>query len=1006
MIFDNNMRRNVTILGTNSMRLMEGVHDGKKIHVLKTQSAGRIFWEKKFTFMEQSSVAFQAGHQSLAILFKANFGGVGDSFLFPCLFLLVTVSAKYQRWFEDFTIEEAKNCTTVSGNLKIQLSALTNLSGLESLTRIDGFLEIFGNKALSSLSGLDNLSSVGGYLRITINDALTSLSGLESLTSVGGDLEISHSGGLTSLSGLESLTSVGGDLEIEDLWNLTSLSGLESLTSVGGWLRIRYNIKLTSLSGLENVTSAGGLRIKENNAHISVKAIDGLMSNTPCFGSYVETYEKEFLDVCVMAIPSFIATSSWALYVTGGVLLVALHVFVVVHRKRIPSIDPKQIFFAVLSLFDFGSYVLFALFLFSQRWMTAFAFSVTFLALSSSINFLISVFVLRQFHEVPEVAQWMRKHPFVTCGVAVVCTTNVDNLNLPHCGLFGLKAFSAPLGEKQLQMIAGSGLSTLIVEDLPQFAIQLTVLVTQVNVITSKTLGLLLPFFITVLSLGTNLAEGGRSLTRWHRKQNLPAAAVLTPFVAAASVLSVMSILFWAAAFHASFSFFLACFVILGINCGFTILWLFYRFIFACCWCCRHPLVVALAFIAGVANPAAGVKLLRCRFLGLAAFSCPETRGACCFRRCCKSHSCVFLEFSILAVYTLVITIVCMVDIISTAISEGTFPFLPWVLMIVNLVLLFVAVRTRIYLKKPFQQIPDTFTTEGVALGSATKQTLNTGHTNQQTPAASNDNLQLAAFPSVVLPSPSVYDPGCFPAVHSSAHQPYMTAYGGQQEQAGYGGQTERVVRAMEGPAGDPGIDIHSQPQRQDSLVLETDHSIEHLGTSKAPANKFGKRASSAPRLSGGSGMFSVLSSSVGALETQARAATGPRTNRVAPAASCFDPNPPAGLATASSCKRKYLSLQTSREAILPLMWSLKAMMQKQKAKALLQKGKRTLAALACAHERRIGLKRNGRNDSTKPPAQSVTKTLSHTRTEWMKWKNQDKTRKWMKWKKNQGLHH
>eukprot|EP00808_Paulinella_micropora_P029040 g2999.t1 len=34
--------------------------------------------------------------------------------------------------------------------------------------------------------------------------------------------------------------------------------------------------------------------------------------------------------------------------------------------------------------------------------------------------------------------------------------------------------------------------------------------------------------------------------------------------------------------------------------------------------------------------------------------------------------------------------------------------------------------------------------------------------------------------------------------------------YGGQQEYASYGGQTARVVRAVEGPAGDPGVDTHA----------------------------------------------------------------------------------------------------------------------------------------------------------------------------------------------------
>eukprot|EP00808_Paulinella_micropora_P014115 g6444.t1 len=56
MIFDNNMRRNVTILGTNSMRLMEGVHDGKNTCAKNTKRRAN-FLEKNVTCMEQSRPA-------------------------------------------------------------------------------------------------------------------------------------------------------------------------------------------------------------------------------------------------------------------------------------------------------------------------------------------------------------------------------------------------------------------------------------------------------------------------------------------------------------------------------------------------------------------------------------------------------------------------------------------------------------------------------------------------------------------------------------------------------------------------------------------------------------------------------------------------------------------------------------------------------------------------------------------------------------------------------------
>jgi hypothetical protein len=148
-------------------------------------------------------------------------------------------------------------CTEVTGNLIIRNTALTNLSGLDSLTSVGGYLAIQNNGVLTSLSALSNLNSVGGWLDIYNNEALTSLTGLNNLTSVDGDLEIEENDFLSSLNALSKLTSVGGELWIESNAPLTSLTGLENLTSVGGNIGIESNASLTNLCGLYNVNVAG-----------------------------------------------------------------------------------------------------------------------------------------------------------------------------------------------------------------------------------------------------------------------------------------------------------------------------------------------------------------------------------------------------------------------------------------------------------------------------------------------------------------------------------------------------------------------------------------------------------------------------------------------------------------------------------------------------------------------------------------------------------------------------
>jgi hypothetical protein len=88
--------------------------------------------------------------------------------------------------------------------VSIWYTALSRLTGLESVTSIGGDLSIGGNNGLISLAGLDDLINIGGSLSIgdkfTGNTVLASLAGLDNLTSIGGDLSIRGSGVLTDSS--------------------------------------------------------------------------------------------------------------------------------------------------------------------------------------------------------------------------------------------------------------------------------------------------------------------------------------------------------------------------------------------------------------------------------------------------------------------------------------------------------------------------------------------------------------------------------------------------------------------------------------------------------------------------------------------------------------------------------------------------------------------------------------------------------------------------------------
>jgi len=157
----------------------------------------------------------------------------------------------------------------------LNLGAMADLSGLDSLTTVGGTLMVTENSALQSLEGLASLAEVGG-LRVSDNAALESLAGLEQLRRVGaGGLTVARSDALPALgAGLASLAQVDGPLTIRENAILRDLAGLEALQSVGGDLVVASNPGLASLAGLENLQEVGkSLEVTGNPKLASVAAL-------------------------------------------------------------------------------------------------------------------------------------------------------------------------------------------------------------------------------------------------------------------------------------------------------------------------------------------------------------------------------------------------------------------------------------------------------------------------------------------------------------------------------------------------------------------------------------------------------------------------------------------------------------------------------------------------------------------------------------------------------------
>jgi len=192
----------------------------------------------------------------------------------PCLPQGVIFTQQYQ--IDDFQVNYP-GCTEISGNVTIHGNNISNLNGLNVLTKIYGNLQIVDNDILTNLNGLEGLITVYGTVSIGNSDNggnpnLTSLNGLNNLSHIGGDFVIDRNSALINLSGCDGLSCIGGDLYIGDYLggnvSLMNLTGLGNTNVFGGLVKIYGNDALNSLEGLENLDfgAINTLSISENNS--------------------------------------------------------------------------------------------------------------------------------------------------------------------------------------------------------------------------------------------------------------------------------------------------------------------------------------------------------------------------------------------------------------------------------------------------------------------------------------------------------------------------------------------------------------------------------------------------------------------------------------------------------------------------------------------------------------------------------------------------------------------
>lgn len=158
----------------------------------------------------------------------------------------------------------------VKGNVYIDNTLLTDLTGLETLTLIDAGLYVRNNAALVDVSGLGRIIAVQGDLFVENNPLLTTPSVPESadLEFVGGLVSVVSNPQITHLDMFGNLQGVAGGVQIIDNASLQHLEGLDLLEDVFVALYLEDNPSLNSLNNLPSLRHIDGDLVIEAGAQV------------------------------------------------------------------------------------------------------------------------------------------------------------------------------------------------------------------------------------------------------------------------------------------------------------------------------------------------------------------------------------------------------------------------------------------------------------------------------------------------------------------------------------------------------------------------------------------------------------------------------------------------------------------------------------------------------------------------------------------------------------------
>jgi len=191
------------------------------------------------------------------------------------------------------------DCQKIIGSLTIideptndeSLGDIFDLSPLNKLIEVTGYVSIINNPNIDNLIGLDNLERIGEALRIVENKNLVEINNFNNLISVNGGLTIEFNENLENISSFNTLIydssietgETNFDIAIQFNPSLIEINGFNQVQEVIGWFSIRDNLILSKIEGFNNLETIGFNFYVVNNPLDTINAFNNL-----------ETVENEF----------------------------------------------------------------------------------------------------------------------------------------------------------------------------------------------------------------------------------------------------------------------------------------------------------------------------------------------------------------------------------------------------------------------------------------------------------------------------------------------------------------------------------------------------------------------------------------------------------------------------------------------------------------------------------------------------------------------------------------